>query len=159
MSFDKRGRPVICHEQTSQTFLQNAKHHAVFDRFLFRPAATPVCVPSLSAAFETVCTRGTAPPITYVFSNAKTGVSGAIIASGLRLGSLQRIIVEDIVLASNPHRNHIFANTCVRWLLQREAFTEIVLSGIYNDGWRGSLIQNFDFKQTKTPMCISISNV
>lgn len=158
MSFDSRNRPLLLHMSPPEAFLENAKRHPVFDPFVFRPLTAPVAVATLWEALEMLRHKGTSGPHPYVFSSAETKVSGALLASTITIGSLQRIQIEDIVLVSNPRIRHAVANTVRAFLENTDATVEICFWGIANDGWKHSLMREFNYSEHHNRACVSITN-
>ena len=157
MSFDGRGRPLVGHSEPDQ-FLENAKRHPAFDQILFRPFIEPTPKNDVYEVFDDLCDKKTSGPLSYAFSNPQTRISGAILASAIRFGSLQRIIVEDIILVSNQNMRHAVAKMVDMWLKQKDATIEIELCGIYNDPWKESVLQEFDYKKKKDAVSIFTTN-
>lgn len=157
MSFDKRGRPLVAHDEP-ENFLKNAKCHPTFDIFTLRPLTTPILKATIFDVFEDLVQKQTCGFLPYVFSSPINKVSGAIIASAIKIGSMQRIIIEDIVLVSNQHQRHVFAKTAKLWLTQKDYLVEIVIYAMYNDHWKKSLIQEYGYKNHRDQFSIFVTN-
>lgn len=157
MSFDKRGRPLVGHD-TPENFLKNAQCHAIFDNFIFRPLTSPIPKSTIFDVFEDLVNKETCGFLPYIFSSDKNNVSGAILASAIKIGSLQRIIIEDVVLVSNPNQRHAIAKHIKLWLNDKDETIEIVIYAMYNDGWKKSLIDEYDYKTHSDRFSIFVTN-
>ena len=157
MSFDSRGRPLVCHS-SPDLFLENAKRHPVFDKILFRPLTSPVAKNDFYEVLDDLCTKQTCGPLSYVFSNEETRISGALLASAISLGSLQRIVIEDIILVSNKNMRHAVAKMVDMWMKKKDATVEIEFYAIYNDGWKESVLKEFVYHKKKDRVTIYTTN-
>jgi len=158
MSFDRRGRPLLCHNSCPEQFLQDAKCHSIFDPFIFRPLTTPATVKTLEEALGCLYEKKTSGPSPYVFSSTKTQVSGALLATTISFGSMQRILIEDVILVSNPRVRHAVANAVENWLSSMENTVEVWFWGCYNDAWKNALIQEYGYTQHRNGLSIFTTN-